>query len=38
MDSQRRQRLLSSAVASGIDTPKALANFMAQVEHESGGF
>ena len=38
MDSQRQQRLLSSAVASGIDAPKALANFMAQVEHESGGF
>lgn len=38
MDSQRQQRLLSLAVASGIDSPKALANFMAQVEHESGGF
>ena len=34
--SEREYILLKTAVESGINSPKELANFMAQVSHESG--
>lgn len=37
MFNDREQSLLARAVASGITSPRELANFMAQVSHESGG-
>lgn len=37
MTTEREQQLLRDAYAAGITRPRELANFMAQVGHESGG-
>lgn len=37
MTTQREADLLAAAYAAGMTSPKELANFMAQVTHESGG-
>ena len=37
MTTEREEQLLQDAYAAGITQPRELANFMAQVGHESGG-